>query len=160
MTCYKDIQLIEYLDGEMDQKNAKQLEYHIKACQTCKQILEYLETEQKLIKDVLDSKEKSLDIRQVFQDRLKKKRVSSIFFSKRSPWFKVAAGIFLMGIGLSLFLWFQNATGPVKETEIIVFNTKIEEKEAESFIYESGEPDIKYIWLEKEQIEQQEVINE
>jgi hypothetical protein len=154
MTCYKEIQLIEYLDGEMDPKNSKQLEYHVKACQSCQQILEYLKTEQHLIKDAINSEEKSVDIQQIFHDRLKKKRLSSILLSRRSSWLKMAAGVFLLGIGLSLFFWFQNDRGPAKETEVIVFNTKIEEKEAESFIYESGETDVKYIWFEKEQTEQ------
>ena len=63
-----------------------------------------------------------------------------------------------MGIGLSLFLWFQKTSGPVRETEVIVFNTKIDHQETESFIYESGDPDIKYIWFEKEKREQEEVL--
>jgi anti-sigma factor RsiW len=149
MTCFQEIHFIKYLDGEMNQKNSKQLEYHIQACQTCKEMLEYLKKEQSLIKDVFDMEEKSIDIRPVFRDRLEK---------NRSSWLRLAAGILLLGIGLSLFLWFQNATGSVGETEIIVFNTTIEETETESFIYESGDPDVKYIWFEKEKGEKEEVL--
>ena len=158
MTCYQEIHFLEYLDGEMDQKNSKQLEFHIQACQTCKEMLEYLKNEQRLIKDVFDMEEKFVDIRLVFQDRLDKKRFFSFLFPKRSPWLRIAAGILLMGIGLSLFLWFQKTSGPVRETEVIVFNTKIDHQETESFIYESGDPDIKYIWFEKEKREQEEVL--
>lgn len=147
MNCLNELVCTMFLDNELEPEERQRAAAHLERCPTCRERIKNMEEENRALEAAF-GEEDTPDLVPVVMDKLTAPESPRHFFR-----WAMAAAIVLAGF-LSFFLWFAGpTTGPGEietETRVIVCNARVEGQDVQSHIFDSTDPDIKFIWFEKQ----------
>ncbi|MCP5053497.1 MAG: hypothetical protein GY940_40400 [bacterium] len=145
--CFAESHYALYLDKELGREESREIEEHIKECSRCKELVSRMEAENARIRRALET-HTAPDIASQVMARLEAPPAPRAL--PRWRWALTAAATLLVVGFLFFFLLFNSAPTGNVETRVILCTAKVEGQPVQSHIYESKEPDIQFIWLEKD----------
>ncbi len=149
MTCLNELVCTMFLDNELEPDEQQRAAAHLDQCPKCRELIKNMEEENQALTTAFDKKD-TPDLVSTVMDKLTAPTSPRHTFR----WAMAAAASFVVAGLLSFFLWFGNpSTGPGEtemETRIIICNARVEGQDVQSHIFDSTDPDIKFIWFEKQ----------
>jgi predicted anti-sigma-YlaC factor YlaD len=160
--CLDELVVSMFLDDELAPGERKKAEIHLETCTLCRELVRQREAENTQIKEIFKTTH-TPDLVPTVMEKLKTPGLSSSYQRdqrhQRSRLINLlnyrwvlatAASILLVGF-LFIFLFLMTPTkSGTSEKQVILCSAQVEGQEVQSHIYESTEPDIQFIWLEKE----------
>lgn len=147
MKCLNELVYTMFLDNELEPEERKRAAAHLEQCPKCRERVEKMEEENRALTTVFDETD-TPDLVPMVMNKLAPPASPRHFLR-----WAMAAAIVLAGF-LSFFLWFAGpTTGPGEtetETRIIICNARVEGHDVQSHIFDSTDPDITFIWFEKQ----------
>lgn len=148
MKCLNELVCTMFLDNELEPGERQRAAAHLEQCPRCRERIEKMAEENRALTAVFDSKEEAPDLVSTVMDKLTPP-VSSMHFRR----WAIAAAIVVAGF-LSFFLWFAGPSadpGEMEpETRVIVCNARVEGHDVENHIFDTSDPEITFIWFEKQ----------
>ena len=156
MTCLSELQCQYYVENEMSDNEKRKVQHHLQQCPGCGERIKYLQAESGAILKGLAVPASGPDLESTITNRLKtdKKTTGQRGDVKLDKWWITTAATLVAAVCLALLIWLQPwASPPIKgETDILVCSAQVGGNPAESFIYQSEDPDTQYIWFEKKEV--------
>lgn len=143
--CFEEIIYYKFADNELEPGERKKVNNHLKTCNTCGKFVENIKAENVALGEIFETGTGSPDLAPGIIKRLNKKRF--ILFSARGLAY---AATFLLAVFLFVFL-FTHKPDKTREDvhQVLVHSARVEGQAAQPHIFESKDPDVKFIWLEK-----------
>ena len=141
--CLDELSVSMFLDDELIPAERKRVETHLETCTLCRELVQQGEAE-------------NTQIRKIFKTPPTPDLAPAVMKKLGTPgllkyrWvLATAASILLVGF-LFIFLFLITPITPeASEKHVVLCSAQVEGQEVQSHIYESTEPDIQFIWLEK-----------
>lgn len=143
--CFAEIIYYRFADSELEPGEYKKVTAHLGTCSKCKKFVEKIKEENLAIKEIFASGTPVPDLAPVITNRLNKKE-----FTRLSRRRLAYAATFFLVVFLFVFL-FINRQDQTREQEqqVLVHSARVEGQAARPHIFESKDPGVKFIWLEK-----------
>lgn len=143
--CFEEIIYYKFADNELEPGERKKVNNHLKTCKTCGKFVEDIKAENVALKEIFETGTGSPDLAPAVIKRLNEKRFAR--FSGRGLAY---AATFLLTVFLFVFL-FTNRQVKIRgeEHQVLVHSARVEGQAAQPHIFESKDPNVKFIWLEK-----------
>ena len=142
--CLDELLVSMFLDDELPPGERKRVETHLETCTLCRELVRQREVE-------------NTQIKEIFNTTLTPDLVPAVMEKLGTPgllnyrWVLATAASILLVVFLFIFLFLMTPTkSQTSEKQVILCSAKVDGQEVQSHIYESTEPDIQFIWLEKE----------
>jgi hypothetical protein len=154
-TCFDEPVYAMYLDGEAGPETKQEIETHLESCDRCKEQVRQLEAENTRLKKTFAVRPgPGPDLVPMVMEKLADDR-EKIIPLRRYRWVLAAAASFLLVVFLSLYFIIDKRPSPIPpgqpgEKQVILCTARVEGHSVQTHIYRSDEPDIQFIWLEKE----------
>ena len=155
-TCFDEPMYAMYLDGETGPETKQEIETHLESCARCKELVRQLEAENtRLKKTFAVSPSPALDLVPGVMEKLADDR-EKIIPVRRYRWVLATAASFLLVVFLLVYFIINKRSSPTPpeqpgEKQVILCTARVEGRSVQTHIYKSDEPDIQFIWLEKEE---------
>jgi anti-sigma factor RsiW len=160
--CLDELLVSMFLDDELAPGERKRVETHLETCTFCRELVRQREAENTQIKEIFKTT-LTPDLVPAVMKKLGTPGLSPGYQrDQRHQWSRLinqlnyrrvlatAASILLVGF-LFIFLFLMTPTkSQTSEKQVILCSAQVDGQEVQSHIYESTEPDIQFIWLEKE----------
>jgi anti-sigma factor RsiW len=147
MKCPAEIVIQQFIDRELTPAEAREAEAHLKECRRCRQLAAQMKDENAGIGRGFEIDEPVPDLEPAVMDRI----VSP--GSEQRPALRwllpLAASMLLLVFLYFLVLIDGRGSGPETETRILVHSARVEGAPTRLHIYDSKDPEMKFIWLEK-----------
>lgn len=141
--CLDELLVSMFLDDELVPAERKRVEIHLETCTLCRELVRKREAE-------------SIQIKEIFKTTPSPDLVPAVMKKLETParlnyrWVLATAASILLAGFLFIFLFLITPTTPeASEKQVILCSAQVDGQEVQSHIYESTEPDIQFIWLEK-----------
>jgi anti-sigma factor RsiW len=144
MSCYDESRYALFLDKELGSQERQEIEEHIYTCNRCREQVQRMEAENARLEEAFASRG-TPDLVSVVMARLKTPAKTRMW-----PRLVAAAASVLVAALLFFFLFYSNTLPENGETDVLLCNASVEGEEVQGHIYTSKEPDIQFIWLEKD----------
>ena len=154
MKCIDESILQRFVDGELGALPRSRVALHVKKCGRCRNYLDELERENSEISRLFREEIKAPELRQPIMDKIRGFRDESRHPGKARPGLlirglQIAAAVLLVALFL-VFLFMDRDSGPFNgERDILIRTARVEGRAVQTHVFVSGDPDIKFIWLEK-----------
>lgn len=155
MRCLTEITAGRYLDGELDRAGEQEVREHAAACARCRDLLDRLGEENRLITVTLDVEAGGeIDIRDLVRQRLQEEDESvqreDRVLALRHPWrLRLAAGLAVLVLALTAFVVFIGRGPAGTEREVQLCAAKIKNSQASEYVFVDTGSSVKYYWLER-----------
>lgn len=155
-TCFDELAYAMYVDGEVEVETKNKIETHLESCTRCREQVQQLETENAQIKKTFEAPPTpDLDLVPTVMEKLRHDR-EKVIPLQRYRWVLTTAASFLLAVFLLVYFIINKHSIPVPpeqpgEKQVILCTARVEGKQVQSHIYKPEEPDIQFIWLEKEE---------
>ncbi len=155
-TCFDEVVYAMYVDGEVGAVTNQEIETHLASCSRCRELVQRLETENAQIKKTFEvPPSPGLDLVPDVMEKLAHDR-GKIIPLRRYRWVLTAAASFLLAVFLVVYFIIDKHSAPPRpeqpgEKQVILCTARVEGHNVQAHIYKSQEPDIQFIWLEKEE---------
>ncbi|MCP4213902.1 MAG: hypothetical protein GY765_04555 [bacterium] len=156
MKCFDETTYAVFLDNETEPAERRKIIAHLETCETCSRLVRHLEAENRQLQAAFsdESGHPNTDLETVVMARLRPSGPAhdTIKKTRGFQWMGLAAGVFLACLCLFHVLWQdKNAMDlPGSETQILICDAKLGGSQAQSHIMNDKNPDIKFIWFEKQ----------
>ena len=142
--CLDELSVSMFLDDELTPGERKRVETHLETCTLCRELLRQREAENTQIKEIFKTTP-APDLLPAVMEKL------GTPGRLNYRWVLATAASILLVAFLFIFLFLITPTNPeTSEKQVILCSAQVDGQEVQSHIYESTEPDIQFIWLEKE----------
>jgi anti-sigma factor RsiW len=154
MKCYDESILQRLVDGELGALFGGRVASHLKKCRRCRDGVDGLSGENSEISRLFREDIKVPELRQPIMDKIRTARDQSRHPEKSRSrllvrGLQIAAAIFLVALFL-VFLFQDRNPGPFNgERDILIRTASVEGQAVQTHVFVSGDPDTKFIWLEK-----------
>lgn len=145
MRCFEEIVYSMFLDNELEPGQQQKVAAHLDQCNNCREQVRQMKEENLLITKAFEAGEESPDLVPAVMDRL-----IAPGARKNTRWVLAAAAVLVVAVFLSYFLWVDKTPVTPVETQVLICYARVEGQEIQKHIFNSEEPDTKYIWLEKQ----------
>ena len=155
-TCFHELVYAMYVDDEVETETKNKIETHLASCVRCRELVQQLETENAQIKKTFEAPPTpDLDLVPKVMEKLAHDR-EKVIPLRRYWWVLTTAASFLLVVFLSVYFIINKHSPPPQseqpgEKQVILCTARVEGKQVQSHIYKPEEPDIQFIWLEKEE---------
>jgi predicted anti-sigma-YlaC factor YlaD len=155
-TCFHELAYAMYVDGETEAETKQEIETHLQSCTRCRELVQQLETENAQIKKTFEAPPiPGPDLAPIVMEKLAHDR-EKVIPLRRYRWVLTTAATFLLAVFLLVVLVMDKPTistqpGQQGEKQVILCTARVEGHNVQTHIYKSNEPDIQFIWLEKEE---------
>ncbi|UCH95853.1 MAG: zf-HC2 domain-containing protein [Candidatus Aminicenantes bacterium] len=163
--CFDQVRYTMFLDNELPHEERQRIEAHLETCSRCRELVQQMKMENTQIKEIFKTTH-TPDLVPAVMDKLgtpgfspgyqryqchQRHQRSRLIKLLNYRWMLAAAASVLLAGFLFIFLFLMTPTKPETiETRVILCSATVEGQEVQSHIYESTDPDIQFIWLEKE----------
>lgn len=142
--CLDELSVSMFLDDELTPGERKRVETHLETCTLCRELVRQQEVENTQIKEIF----KSTPTPDLVPAVMKKLGAPGRLNYR---WVLATAASILLAGFLFIFLFLITPTNSrASEKQVILCSAQVDGQEVQSHIYQSKEPDIQFIWLEKE----------
>ncbi len=143
VNCLDELSVSMFLDDELTPGERKRIETHLETCTLCRELARQQEVENTQIKEIF----KSTPTPDLVPAVMKKLGTPGLLYNR---WVLATAASILLAGFLFIFLFLVTPTNSrTNEKQVILCSAQVDGQEVQSHIYESKEPDIQFIWLEK-----------
>lgn len=155
-TCFHELAYAMYVDGETEAETKNKIETHLESCARCRELVQQLETENAQIKKTFEAPPTpDLDLVPKVMEKLAHDR-EKVIPLQRYWWVLTTAASFLLAVFLLVYFIIDKHSLPPQseqpgEKQVILCTARVEGHNVQTHIYRSEEPDIQFIWLEKEE---------
>jgi anti-sigma factor RsiW len=155
-TCFDEVVYAMYVDSEVEAVTKPEIETHLESCSRCREFVQQLETENAQITKTFEvPPTPDLDLVPNVMEKLAHDR-EKVIPLRRYRWVLTAAAMFLPAVFLSVYFIINKHSPPPQpeqpgEKQVILCTARVEGHNVQTHIYKSEEPDIQFIWLEKEE---------
>lgn len=147
MKCPDEILYQQFIDRELTPAQERQAAAHLKKCRRCRQLVEQMKAENIAIGTGFEIDGQVPDLEPAVMDRIVSpgSKGKAVF-----RWLLPIAASILLLVLLHFFVLMDNR-GPMPETEtrILVQSARVEGVATRLHIYDSRDPEVKFIWLQK-----------
>jgi predicted anti-sigma-YlaC factor YlaD len=147
MKCPAEIVIQQFIDRELTPAEAREAEAHLEECRRCRQLAAQMKEENAGIGRGFAIDGPVPDLEAAIMDK-----IVSPGSKGRSAlhWLlPLAASMLLLVFLYVLVLIDGRGPGPEPETRILVYSARVEGAPTRLHIYDSKDPEVKFIWLEK-----------
>ena len=143
--CFEEIMYYRFADNELEPGSARKIKEHLDTCPGCRTFVREIEAENRSLKEMFAAAPAAPDLTHRVMNGLNRKKSSRISLRKLAY-----AATFLLVISLAIFYLVQQpGKTPAGEHQILVHSARVEGQSVRPHIFESKDPDVKFIWLEK-----------
>jgi hypothetical protein len=152
-SCFEEIMYYEFADNELGVETASRVKAHLDSCPACRSFVEEIKAENSAIKEIFAAESDTPDLTRTVINRLNKKRFIHISGRRLA----YAATFFLTVFLFIFFFLYRTVKIPPGGHQVLVHSARVEGRAAQPHIFESGDPRVKFIWLEKSGEEKREM---
>ena len=155
-TCFDELAYAIYVDGETEAEMKQEIETHLESCTRCSELVQRLEAENAQIKKTFEAPLiPAPDLVPTVMEKLAHDR-EKVIPLRRYWWVLSTAASFLLAVFLLVYFIINKHSPPPQseqpvEKQVILCTARVEGKQVQRHIYKPEEPDIQFIWLEKEE---------
>jgi predicted anti-sigma-YlaC factor YlaD len=158
MKCFDELVYAMFLDNELAPEKRQNAAAHLEQCPKCREQVKKMEEENRQLTKAFERNEETPDLVPVVMDELMAPGSSRYSGGKpvrlhTARWIMAAAAAVVLVGFLFFFLWLNKTPVTPEQTEtetrVIICNARVEGQEVQTHIFNSDDPDIKFIWFEK-----------
>jgi anti-sigma factor RsiW len=154
MKCYDESILQRFVDGETGALLLRRVAAHIKKCERCRSLAARLKRENDELAGILEEDVEPPDLSEPIMDKIRSTAPparSPIKSGIRLPVraLRIAATVALVVLFLVFLLLDRGSSSFIPEKEVLIRTARVEGRAVQTHIFDSGESETKFIWLEK-----------
>lgn len=150
--CFEEIMYYRFADNELEPGSARKIKEHLDTCPGCSTFVREIKAENRSLQEMFAAAPPIPDVTHLVMKRLNKKRMFHLSVRRLAY-----AATFLLVIFLTIFYLIREpGSAPARKHQVLVHSARVEGQAAQPHIFESKDPDVKFIWLEKFEEEKKE----
>lgn len=163
MSCMDETHILLYVDGELEPAAVNKLETHLESCVSCRDRVNRVRRENQGLRAALEGPAEVPDIAVTLMQQLGESSGAGYVGykapEKKTTWknrrlWATAASLLVAALLLVTVLFQPSEISEVEANgagAVVLCDAKVEGEQVDSHIYQSGDqPDVKFIWLEKD----------